>query len=218
MSTSSEDSDIEVMYFGAPNRGCLPRLALYAGDVSFKDTVVSPQLLEELKAQGKAVFGSLPLMIHGGTTLAQSQAIAVYCAEIAGVIAPTPLTRAKDSMITNTLEDVSAGNIKIQGGPEEEKDTKIRALLDKFLPPIEAMLPEIGSFFHGGDRPTLGDLAIFAITSYSHPKFGPTRGWVQHYPDWGDRFPKMIAIRDRVRTYPTLTPYFEKWGQFHIIA
>ena len=78
------------------------------------------------------------------------------------------------------------------------------------------MIPETGSYIHGGDRPTLGDLAIFAITSYSHPKYGPTNGWVKHYPDWADKFPKMIAIRDRVMTYPNIAPYLEKWGRFHI--
>ena len=112
MLKSSQDGDIEIMYFGAPSRGCLPRLALYAGGIPFKDTVISPQILEELKAQGKAVFGSVPLMIHGGTILAQSQAITVYCAEIAGVIAPTPITRVKDSMIVNCYEDILVGNIK----------------------------------------------------------------------------------------------------------
>ena len=100
----------------------------------------------------------------------------------------------------------------------QEKDIKIRTLLDKFLPPIEALLPELGSFIHGGDKPTLGDLAIFAITSYSHPKYGPAQGWSQHYPDWAGTFPKMVAIRDRVRAYPNLAVYIERWGRFHTTA
>lgn len=213
-----EDNGIELFYFGAPNRAVLARLALYAGGVSFKDTVLNPQSHAEFVAQGKSVFGSLPILQHGNERLAQSQAVATYAAEISGLAALTPLARAKDSMISNTLEDISVGNIRIQGGDEAGKNENLRELINKYFTPIEALLPELGSYVHGGERPTLGDLAIYAIASYSHPKYGPTTGWSQHVPEWSASFPKICAIRDRVRALPQLSAYFEKWGRFHMAA
>ena len=68
------------------------------------------------------------------------------------------------------------------------------------------------------ESPTLGDLAIFAMTSYTHPKYGPTEGWSQIVPGWAERFPKMCAIRDKFRALPQVESYFERWGRFHAQA
>lgn len=215
---SALEDGIELFYFGAPNRAVLARLSLYAGGIPFKDTVLDPQSHAEFIAQGKSIFGSLPVLQHGNERLAQSQAVAAYAAEISGLIALTPLARAKDAMLTNTLEDVSSGNIRIQGGDGEGKSEKIRELIDKYFKAVEAILPESGSFVHGGEHPTLGDLAIFAMASYSHPKYGPQTGWSQYVPDWSTHYPKICAIRDRVRGLPQLSAYFDRWGRFHMSA
>lgn len=217
MSTTVE-GELELFYFGAPNRAVLARLSLHAGGIPFKDTVLSPQTLTEFIAQGKSVFGSLPVLQHGNERLAQSQAIAVYAAELGGVLASTPLARAKDAMITNTLEDISSANIRIQGGDEAGKSENLRAVILKYFTPIEALIPEVGSFVHGGENLTLGDLAVFAMASYSHPKYGPSAGWSQYVPNWSESFPKICAIRDRVRSLPQLSDYLEKWGRFHMTS
>ena len=68
---------ISLLYFPAPSRGCIPRLCLYTGGIDFNDRAITPPILQELKAEGKAVFGNVPLLQIGDETICQSQAIAM---------------------------------------------------------------------------------------------------------------------------------------------
>ena len=149
--TEFHEKEIEFFYFPAPARGCLGRLALHTGGIKFTDTALSPAAFEELKAQGKVIFGSVPVMTHGSLILAQSQAVASYCAELAGLTAGTAFHRAQDLMIVSTLEDIYATNIKVQTTASiEDKGSHISSMMTKFFTPIENMLPEQGHWFHEG--------------------------------------------------------------------
>ena len=213
----------ELFYFPAPSRGCLPRLCFAAGGVEFTNTEVFPPQLPALKESGVSAFGSVPCLRHRGVSIVQWQAIASYAAEIAlnsGEL--TAMQRAQDLMLCGTYEDVLSANMKgapVNSGRDEAYHAAaVTTLIAKFFPPLEAMLPADG-WLHGREKPSLGDLAIFAIMSYCHPKYGPAGGWQELAgPGWQAPFPKMCACRDRVRALPQLKAYFEKYGKMHAIA
>ena len=139
------------------------------GGVAFKDTVVTPPKLPALKESGISAFGSVPCLSHGGVNLVQWQAVAMYAADVAlNAGALTPIQRAQDLMLCGTYEDVLSANIRASpggGGDPAQRGAAVAALVSKFFPPLEAMLPAEG-WLHGGPTPSLGDLAIFAIMSY----------------------------------------------------
>lgn len=68
---------ITLLYFPAPSRGCIPRLCLYTGGIEFDDHTITPPVLQELKLQGKAMFGNVPLLQIGDEIICQSQAMAM---------------------------------------------------------------------------------------------------------------------------------------------
>lgn len=138
-----------------------------------------------------------------------------YTAEIAlGSSKLSSIQRAKDQMLVGVYEDILSTNINASNCTPEERNDKTITMITKFFDPIESMLPASG-WLHGGTSPSLGDIAIFAMSSVIHPKYGPREGWSQYYPDWADKYPKICAIRNRIRTYPESAKYFEKWGTLH---
>ena len=74
---SALTKSITLLYFPAPSRGCIPRLCLYTGGIEFDDCAITPPILQDLKAKGKAMFGNVPLLQIGDETICQSQAMAM---------------------------------------------------------------------------------------------------------------------------------------------
>merc|ERR1719491_2427297 len=76
----------ELIYFAAPGRGELSRLAFIAGNVDFTDTRHEMSAWPAIKGDPESVpakmLGSMPCIKHGDVMLAQSQATAVYAASL----------------------------------------------------------------------------------------------------------------------------------------
>merc|ERR1712195_429792 len=100
-------SQPELIYFGGPGRAELTRRAFKVGEVAFTDTRHEMADWPAIKADPTSIpaqcFGSMPCIHHDDLILAQSQACAVYAAELGiyqqGVLGDAPsVNRATDLM------------------------------------------------------------------------------------------------------------------------
>eukprot|EP00617_Octactis_speculum_P027829 CAMPEP_0185745922 /NCGR_PEP_ID=MMETSP1174-20130828/4317_1 /TAXON_ID=35687 /ORGANISM="Dictyocha speculum, Strain CCMP1381" /LENGTH=206 /DNA_ID=CAMNT_0028420217 /DNA_START=49 /DNA_END=669 /DNA_ORIENTATION=- len=189
------DAEVEVIYFDGQGRAELTRLALKAGGVPFKDTRFSfaewPTIKQGIPSQR---FGSVPLLKHGELLLAQSQATALYAAELGLTPSLTKAQRAYDLMYLGWHADMQSEMYKVLFAKDEEaKAAAKEAFMLKaptMLGQIEAMLPDTG-FIHGAESPSLGDLAVYNIQASPFP--GVIALGVDTSP-----FPKLTAIKDAV--------------------
>lgn len=209
----------ELVYFGMPSRAALARLCFHFAGVPFKDTIISPEEWSDVKVEDTIPYTFVPVLRHRGLSLSQSQAIAGYVAvlTLGSDRLPAEL-RAVDAMLVGTYDDVLIANM--DASPASGSDpTLLRqattAMMERLFAPIERMLPNEG-WLHGDDQPSLGDFAIFAMSSVCHTKFGPRFGWVEYVPGWEASYPKIAAYRRRVRALKPLTLYFEKYGAYHL--
>jgi len=203
-------SDLELVYFDGPGRGQLTRLVLTAGGIDFKDTRLDFASFGEKKADPNFIanqrFGSMPLLKHDGMVLAQSSAIATYAAELAlGAANLTATQQATDQMILATYADLQSAMYGCLFGDDAAKAAGLAALPEKaakFLGGLEKILPA-ENFVHGGDSPSLGDLAIFDAVCSPFPGLEALKVDLTSYP-------KVNAVVAKVKAFPAIAAYFEK--------
>lgn len=164
----------ELIYFDGPGRGQLTRQAFKLGGVEFKDT--RHQMADWPKVKGDPssppakMFGSMPVIVHGSTCLAQSMACAQYAADIGmnKALAPSAQQRGLDMMILGAHADLQAAMYKCLFGDDESKAKGKEALPGSVAPilaGIERQYGGQGTFLYSSE-PTLGDLAVLnAVTS-----------------------------------------------------
>ena len=164
----------ELIYFDGPGRAELARQAFKIGEVDFADTRHSFEAWPSVKADESSIpaqcFGSMPCIHDGDLLLAQSQACAVYAAEVGiyqqGVLGDTPgLNRAIDLMVLGAHADLQSAMYACLFGSDESKAAGLEALPDKIKPllaGLERMLGRTeGVFFFSAGKPSLGDLAVY---------------------------------------------------------
>ena len=136
---SASTTQPELIYFGAPGRASLTRLAFAAGGIEYKDTRVSgPDELKELKANTESLpatlSGSLPVLEHNGLKLAQSLALAQYASDLGLTSrlgtdpAEIARNRATDLFVAQTHEDMKSGLYGVYFSDAETKEAKSKAL------------------------------------------------------------------------------------------
>ena len=77
------------------------RLALVLGGIPFEDVRHNREEMLKMRADGELPYGQLPIMTVDGKMLAQSGAIANWCAKLAGLV-------PKDSFVAAKVEEVCA--------------------------------------------------------------------------------------------------------------
>lgn len=167
-------SEPELVYFDGPGRAELTRSAFNQGKVAFKDTRYSfaawPDVKNDPNSAPARCFGSMPVIIHGDTLLAQSIAVAQYAADL-GVNKTTPPTaqqRSLDMMVLGAHADLQAAMYSCLFGSDEAQAKGKEDLLGKVTPllgGLERMYSGTGPFLHSVFG-SLGDLAVAnAVTS-----------------------------------------------------
>ena len=76
----------ELHYFPIQGPAEPARLALTLGGVPFEDVRHSRDEMRKMKEAGELPYGQLPFMLVDGKKLAQSGAIAMWCAKTAGLV------------------------------------------------------------------------------------------------------------------------------------
>merc|ERR1719203_414021 len=204
---------LELQYFDGPGRAELVRLALHAGGVEFKDTRLEGKDFGPMKGNLETPcgsrFGSLPVLINkDGYVLAQSVALSIYASELAlGSGDLTAEQRAVDNMLVCTHADVQQAMYKGMFGSDESKAAGMEALpaaAKKFLAGVSRIYKESG-FVHGGDKPSLGDLAVFDFVTSKFPGLLALKQDIS-------AFPKIEAVVAKVKACPALKEYLAARG------
>jgi putative intracellular protease/amidase/glutathione S-transferase len=203
-------SPVRLQYFDGPGRGQLPRLVLACGGKEFEDVRVQQADWPAIKVDPSSLpgltLGNMPCLQHGSLVVAQSQAVTNYAADIAldsGKL--TAQQRALDNMFLTTHADLQTAMYKCLFGTDETKAAGFVALPDavaKFCPFLEKMLPDKG-FLHGGDRPSVADLAVYDNIQSPFPGLLALKMDLAAYP-------KMLALCAAVKEYPILKEYLSK--------
>lgn len=202
-----------LMYFNGPGRAELSRLILHAGGVEFEDRRLTFEEFGKLKFDDSQFgpgqfFGSVPCLNHNGFQISQSQAVALYSAEIGLTPNLSPQQRARDVMILGCHADMQTAMYKCLFGSDESKlkgKEALPARAEALLKGLERVLPAKGTFLHGGSSPSAGDIAVFDFCTSMFP------GLVKLGIDIS-KFDKVRALVEKVRNVPTLKAYLAKRG------
>eukprot|EP00940_MAST-03C_sp_MAST-3C-sp2_P000858 g858.t1 len=198
-----------LMYFDGPGRAEISRLALHAGKIDFVDKRLSFEEFGKLKNNTSTAgpgmrFGSVPIIIHDKLMIAQSQAVALYAAELSLTPQLTKAQRAVDMQYLGLHADVQSAMYKCLFGTDESKEAGKKALpgaATKYVSALERMLPAKG-FVHGQSSPSIADLAIFDFVTSKFPGLKALGFDLSSYP-------KVLAIVAGVRGFPPLKDYLE---------
>lgn len=207
----------ELIYFPFAGRGELARLICAAGGVQLQNTPAPSDFKTSV-----GLFGSLPILTHGGMTICQSGAIESYLALIAPKFRElTPQQRAYDDFFAATKEDILASMMplvigdgaKMSSGrqsiadvltPQNTAPETVPKVLEKFLTVIEALVPSSG-FVQGLAFPTTADLVLLLVTEAEMP-FKAAIDLAGGY-DWQSKFPNIKANIDRTKQAPGVKEY-----------
>ncbi|KAL4232740.1 Glutathione S-transferase P [Mactra antiquata] len=141
-------SSYKFYYFQVRGRGECIRLLLADNNVDYEEIDVAPDLETWVKEwKGKMPFGQAPLLQDGDLELAQSMAILRHLGRKIGRSGASIEDRAKLDMITEHVEDIRNGYVKmIYTNYEDGKDDYIKELSGK-LKPLDTLLQKWGSDF-----------------------------------------------------------------------
>lgn len=177
----------ELIYFDGPGRARLTRLAFKVGGIDFTDTRIAqpdwPALKQDRKSVPAQCFGSMPCIKHGGMLLAQSEATAMYAAQIGiwstGCLGSTASdqarNRATEVMILGAHADIQAAMYKCLFGDDESKAKGKEALPASIKPTLEGLERVLGRktcsgpYFFSESVPTLADLAVYDMVTSPFP-------------------------------------------------
>jgi glutathione S-transferase len=208
----------ELLYFDGPGRGELTRLAFAAGSVAFKDTRVSMEDWPKLKQDDSSVpgkcFGSMPCIQHGDRLIAQSQATAVYAAQLGiwkeGRLGPTNLDEtintATEMMVLGAHADLQTAMYKCLFGDDASKAQGREALPGSTKGTLEGLERALerkastGPFFFCQDGPTLADLAVYDFVESPFPGLKALGVELA-------AFPKVVAVAEAVAKDPHVQSY-----------
>lgn len=191
----------ELVYFDSPGRGQLTRLAFAAGDVGFTDTRVDaddwPAMKNDLESITGKCFGYMPVIRHGDLLVAQSEATAIYAAQL-GIwkdggrlgadVSEQTINRATEMMVLGVHVDLQTAMFDCLVGDDESNATAkeaFPAIAKKNIAGLERVLERkmcSGPFFFSESGPTLADLAVYDLVESPFPGLKKLDFDVKPYP------------------------------------
>lgn len=197
-------SGISLYYFPLRARAECLRMILHYGGIPFEDVIIQMDQWKDIKANGEiAPFGQLPSMrLPDGSIIAQTGAIARYCAKIANIYPHDPAAAAKADMIFEFAHELNMISPLLNFWPINTDVWKNNfELFFKALPQhlIEAnRLIGEGPFF-GGAKPHHGDFGLFHIFD----------ACLMIQPQCLDDFPKLKTFMTCVAALPGVREYLQ---------
>ena len=207
---------LKLVYFDVRGRGELARLTLVSGGLPFEDARVKDMgEFLEMKADGRAPMGMLPILHVGDRVFSQSYSIAKYCAKLAGLHSEDPLDALDIEMIVDNTDDMRSKFVPIRymDISAEEKLSRYKALFESTLPPmlgrLELLLADRQWFACG--RMTVADVAVFNVCDQlglpnCAVQLADAEGSGQGQALLG-QYPKLAALRARVAASPAIAAY-----------
>ena len=172
--------EIKLYYFKIPFwRAEVTRLALFIGDVPFKDYRVEGKEIDNLKETGLlpnnqiAPFKQLPVLDVDGKIIAQTGAIARFCGKLSGLYPKdNDFKAAQIDQIIEAAQDINY-LVTLSGRDKEKKRLALarKILATKHLPKwfqfLENLLKKNNeSYFFVGNKISIADLAIWRLLGW----------------------------------------------------
>ena len=210
----------ELIYFDGPGRAELTRLAFAAGNVPFKDTRLAmadwPKVKQDAASVPAKCFGSMPCIQHGDRLVAQSQATAVYAAQLGlwkeGRLGLTSLNEtvntATELMVLGAHADLQTAMYACLFGDDDSKAKGKEALPGAVKPILEGLervlerKASTGPFFFCAEGPTLADLAVYDFLESPFPGLKALGVELA-------AFPKVLAVAQAVAKDPYVESYLK---------
>ena len=211
--------EIKLYYFKIPFwRAEVTRLALFIGDVPFKDYRVEGKEIDNLKETGLlpnnqiAPFKQLPVLDVDGKIIAQTGAIARFCGKLSGLYPKNnDLEAAQIDQIIEAAQDINY--LVTLSGRDKEKERLALArkiLATKHLPKwflfLENLLEKNNeSCFFVGNKISIADLAIWRLLGWL------TSGLLDGVPtNILEPYERVKKLREKVYNHPKVNEWMMK--------
>ena len=211
--------EIKLYYFKIPFwRAEVTRLALFIGDVPFKDYRVEGKEIDNLKETGLlpnnqiAPFKQLPVLDVDGKIIAQTGAIARFCGKLSGLYPKNnDLEAAQIDQIIEAAQDINY-LVTLSGRDKEKERLELarRILATKHLPKwfqfLENLLAENkDSNFFVGNKISIADLAIWRLLGWL------SSGLLDGVPtNILEPYKKLNKLREEVYKHPKVNEWMLK--------
>lgn len=198
-------ADYKLHYFPIRGRAEITRIMFTVAGIKFDDVRVPFSEWPEKKRDYPN--GTMPLLEVKGEPLTQSLAIARYVAKICGLAGKSEWDQAKVDQILYTmndiLEDCVAYFLEKDSSVKESRLTKmLKETVPAKLETLEGWLKQNkdGDGFFVGSSLTLADVAVYeGLTSI-----------LQKDTNLLDKYPKLLAHRQRIAGYPRIKEYLAR--------
>jgi len=162
---------IQIHYFNIQGPAEPARLALVIGGIPFDDVRLDRATMLKLKEAGELPWGQLPFMMVDDKKIAQSGAIGMFCARLAGLVPSDSFEQAKvDEIVQFISQDVRERVISpTMREPDAAKKKEMRKKChEETLPAKFAMLEaRVGpSGFLAGDKLTMADVHFYVLANW----------------------------------------------------
>ena len=211
--------EITLYYFKIPFwRAEVTRLALFIGDIPFKDYRIDGKEIDNLKATGLlpnnqiAPFKQLPVLDVDGEIIAQTGAIARFCGKLSNLYPKNNnLEAAKIDQIIDAAQDMNY--LVTLSGRDKEKDRLELArkiLSTKHLPKWFQFLENLleknkESNFFVGNKISIADLAIWRLLGWL------TSGLLDGVPtNILEPYEKLKKLREEIYNHPKVNEWMMK--------
>jgi len=197
----------KLTYFNFYGRGEAARLIFALAGVGYEDCRIEWPGEEWNEFKPKTPFGQLPLLEVDGKIFCQSTAITRYLANKFGFAGKTELDKLQADMIVDCIVDLTN---PLEPIFEEKDETKKKVLHQNYEPKLEKHLENLQKLFvanNGGNGFFVGDSITWADCIWSGLLY-----WIT-YMKYGStlaKFPKLMAIRERVEAEPRIAVWVNK--------
>ena len=192
--------EYEMVYFDIYGRAEPTRMLLSHAKASWKDTLVTGEILKAKKEAGELPNGQVPVIIHKGKVLNESMAILRYTGNNLGYYPKDEFEAYKVDALTDFVNgelENCAGHIFTKDF-SEAKQTKYAETLEKIVKKVSKDLEEHKGKFVCGDKISTADCYMaFMCFSFIHN---------EKMPGGADFTDKGKAVVDK---YPVFKAYVE---------
>ena len=223
-------------YFDGRGLAEVPRTLFATSGHAFNDVRLTRDQFKDARGQGDLAknLNRVPMLNHNGAIVGQSGAISRYLARQLGLMGSTEIEAAQIDSMTEHVADIKAAyrrlfpyrpavpladdelaaNKKVwfETPAVPELENRAERQLQWFLGKVEATLPDSGSGYSVGGRPSLADAYIFNLLG----EYAPTVEDKTKGEPFGDKtatdavlagFPKLKAVVDTFRDSPGMQQY-----------
>lgn len=188
---------LSVTYFPFPGRAEATRLILTYGNIPFEDKHVD--LADWEKVKPTTPFGQLPFLEHDGKRLAQSNAMELYCAKIAGLYPEDSWNAAVCQQWIDHMNELLEAYVECAKTTDLEVEKKAMAKVSETMGKAKL---ELFEKLLTNQQYILGDKLCFADLKLFHYLVFFISGYYPLPTDMLDSYPALKAYRNRIACLP----------------